>query len=204
DITSSAGSAFSGVGGGFGMFPGSPNLIRPIALSDFDLTFDISLIGLEDLSSPISGNARIDFRYPDAVADGDNNGNDFGDYMFRVTMPFAAAAQNGVFETISVNAGDGTVNIVNVGGTPENQTLSFVDFVNGDPNYPTTRDYSLVQEYQVQIQLGPLDAFGFDSGNGFIVDNVFLDQSTVLVPEAGSAAVILLFSARLFATRRRH
>lgn len=199
---SSASGGFWGFGGGFGLFGGT--ITTPSQLSDFSLNFDLAFDGIADTSSPIFGRVELVFRYPDVVIDGDDGGgNDFADNIFRVHTNFEATAQNGVFENIVVNLGDGTVILGNGPGTPENEQLSFADFVNGDPAFPAgTRDFSLVNEYQFIYNVDDGVQFGADAGNSFTIDNIVLNQVTA-IPEPSTFAILAVVGTGLVIQRRR-
>lgn len=202
DLTPADGSSFAGFGGGFGIF-GAPLLGAPAGIGDFDISFDARFDGIVDTSNPIATTLELTFRYPDAVADGDDgvdgdgNPQDFPDDIFRVDVPFEIAAVNGTFQTISVNLGGGTVN-VGAGGTPENDRLTFDEFINGDPDIPG-RDFSLVDEFLVNFVVADGVQFGFDADNSLSIDNVVLEQ--VAVPEPSS--LILLSAVGLLGYLRR-
>lgn len=199
---SGASGGFWGFGGGFGVYGGT--IAPPTALSDFSLNFDLGFDGITDTSTPISGRIELVFRYPDLVADGDDgSGNDFADNIFRVHTNFDAIAQNGTFENISINLGNGSVIFGNATGTPENEQLSFADFVSGDPAFAAgTRDFSLVNEYQFIYNVDEGVQFGADAGNSFTIDNIVLNQVTA-IPEPSTFAVIALASVGLVVHRRR-
>jgi len=199
DLTSAAGSNFAGFGGGFGMFGANLLPNPPSSTADFDLSFDIKLDGITDTSNPVSSVVQMTFRYPDAVADGDDNGNDFADNIFRVDVPFQVAAVNGTYQSLSVNLGNGSV-VTGAGSTPENSLLSFNDFVNGDPNI-AGRDFSLVNELLLNFVVNDGLQFGFDDDNELMIDNVVFEQ--VAVPEPSSLLLLCSVGAIGLLRRRR-
>ena len=197
DLTPAAGSTFAGFGGGFGLFGANLLPNPPSSTGDFDLDFDVRLDGIADTSNPIASTVQITFRYPDTVADGDDNGNDFADSIFRVDVPFEIDAINGTYQSLSVNLGDGNV-VTGAGSTPENSLLSFNDFVNGDPNI-AGRDFSLVNEILLSFVVNDGLQFDFDNDNSLMIDNVVFQQ----VPEPSGLAVLSAIAVVGLLRRRR-
>ena len=201
DFSSIAGSTFAGFGGGFGVFGANLLSNAPTSIADFNIGFDAKVDGVTDTTTPIDSVIEITFRYPDTVADGDDGGgNDFADDIFRVDVPFQIAATNGVYQSLALNLGSGTV-VTSPGATPENSLLSFSDFVNGDPAI-AGRDFSLVNELLLNFVVVDGLQFGEDADNTLMIDNVVFQQVEA-VPEPSALILLCSVGALGFIRRRR-
>ena len=192
-----ANTSFAGFAGGFGIFgPATP----PInSKSDLEISFDVQHEGLVAFSDPLNAKVQLTFKVPDVLADGDDfGGNDFADDIARLELGFVPIlAQNGVTESVVINLGAAT-EIIQAGGTPEKDLISFTEFLSGKLGSAANAgaSYSDIAELQVAIEIQSGLVYGSDNDNALLIDNVTLTAIPEPTSLAAAGAGLMLLARR--------